>query len=445
MASLSATNSLDALSGTSSQNVTMSYTALSQSIARYSSIPPGDEIRNIFVVLATLGANLIPLGVINFHDLPPAQAAVSQAFSAESPGLAKRYGELEDSLQAVVTCAMVFCSECHPMPIHYGFGAGVLQDWEWAKACFTSEVCAALDRTIAALKGPRKSFWLLKKTPHGMDHFKPNPEKIRKKARNQHEKARENLAKRIDKRGFPPAKDKSFSVNSWWIPFATWDSPYCLLNSGHSWDDVVRWQMDPGRLLYAFIVQNEVNIRNGELMLVPAGPGECLVRWLEGLEGVPFKLVAESEFDLKKLNLSTSTKNTLLFLDERRDAYVIRDPGAGDSRRTAGGVLAESITFRLNSPPQSPDVRELATSSDHPVELDGGFVPQTTGGSSTALHQENTEPLETPVEEMTTLSIKPPPAYSKEPPDSKLTDSISKSWSMLKHKSTEAFKSKEFK
>jgi len=85
--------------------------------------------------------------------------------------------------------------------------------------------------------------------------------------------------------------------------------------------------MDPGRLLHAFVVGGHLMLREGEVMVIPAGPAECLVRWLEGLDGITFKLIPESKLDFRKLGLKSSTKKSMKNIGTQ-DAYAIRDAAA---------------------------------------------------------------------------------------------------------------------
>ncbi|KAF2759078.1 hypothetical protein EJ05DRAFT_485154 [Pseudovirgaria hyperparasitica] len=336
---------------------------MADAIALYRSKSPTDEISELFIVLATLGMYMVPLGVINLHDLDSARTAVRQAISVTSPTFATRYDALDEQLKGVITCALVLCAECYPMKIYHGFGVGVYNDWLWAAKCWESGTCTELDRIIAAVKDERKDFWLLRKVPTGMSRIQPIREKIPLKQRKDMVKAREDMAKRLEKKGFPQPHDKSFKINAWWIPFATWDSAFLLYNEGHSFERSVRWQTDPGRLLYAFIVDRELNLRDGELMLVPAGPGECLVRWLEGLQGMGIKIVPEVDLNIKGLGLSSSTRDTLHF-HGRQDAYVIRDHHSAPRRPSAPHL------------PTTHYVAKTISSPSHMVEMPGDTTHQ---------------------------------------------------------------------
>jgi hypothetical protein len=393
-----------------------------QSLSDFKASTAVDDTTDIYVVLATLGVHLFPLNVINFHDLPQARQAVLDSLTCTCSQLSDRFIALAPNLQDVVTCGMIFSAECYPMPIYFGFGAAARQEWTWATECFEKETCQRLHASLAVLKETleRKEFWLLKKSPVGMDKITPRPTKWIKKERKDLEKAREELVTKLTKRGFPQPKDKSFSVNSWWIPFATWDSEFALFNEGQTFQRAVRWQCDPGRLLYAFIVNREINLREGELMLVPAGPAEVLVRWLEGLNGISLKVVPEGELEFQKLKLGSSARNTLQFMS-RQDAYVIRDAKA------VSNPFIAPVLSPVSSPclPQSPQISQLETHRPLPANTaelpaDVIMIPATKSpegpGASTPQTSTPSASASQPTRSNTVISVDhPPPAYSKNP------------------------------
>ena len=127
--------------------------------------------------------------------------------------------------------------------------------------------------------------------------------------------------------GHPQPRDHSFRVVSRHIPFATWNSPFTFKNSGHYFEDFLRWQMDPGRLLHAWTIGGHLDLMNGEMMWIPPGIPECLARWLQGLPGTTFKLVLGSAFDYSHLRFSPATRRIMLE-GGFESVKAVRDPQA---------------------------------------------------------------------------------------------------------------------
>lgn len=129
-------------------------------------------------------------------------------------------------------------------------------------------------------------------------------------------------------------------------------------------------------MLYAFVAGGHLNLREGEAVIVPAGPAECLVRWLEGLDGMTFKLLDETDLNFKKLGLKSSTKRSNKNLCVR-DAYAIRDQAAVTKRTMQ---LAESNTTPASPPPSNdvppmPNMPKFPNVSSPPGSSNGNGSP----------------------------------------------------------------------
>lgn len=302
------------------------------------------QLDEALLVLSVLGQRLVVLEAINLAELPQAHAACRTACGqADSGDLLEHFDSLDGTLQYAVTAALFFCAACWPMHIYRGFGTGVLGNFLWGcphpqynvgqKAGFTS-----VDRIIAFLKSMPREVQLLTRLPHGLNRFTPSYEKNDKLERKRLMNAYRQFVREIEIKGHPQPRDGSFRIVSWHIPFATWNSPFTFKNSGHYWEDFLRWQMDPGRLLHAWTIGGHLDLNYGEMMWLPPGVSECLARWLVGLSGTTFKLVPSSALDYSLLKLTLETRKIMLE-DGFETVKAVRDPQA-ESRKP---VMAQNI------------------------------------------------------------------------------------------------------
>lgn len=318
------------------------------------------QLDEALLVLSVLGQRLVVLEAINLAELPQAHAACRTACGqADSGDLLEHFDSLDGTLQYAVTAALFFCAACWPMHIYRGFGTGVLGNFLWGcphpqynigqKAGFNS-----VDRLIAFLKSMPREVQLLTRLPHGLNRFTPSYEKNDKMERKRLMNAYRQFVREIEAKGHPQPRDGSFRIVSWHIPFATWNSPFTFKNSGHYWEDFLRWQMDPGRLLHAWTIGGHLDLNYGEMMWLPPGISECLARWLVGLSGTTFKLVPSSALDYSHLRLTPETRKIMLE-DGFETVKAVRDPQA-ESRKP---VMAQNIF--VPAPP--PVVRKPSVAS----------------------------------------------------------------------------------
>lgn len=322
------------------------------------------------IVLAVLGARLVGLGAVNQAQVRAADGAVRQAFqNVAGSRYLERYSRLERSVQIGAMCGLAFCAECYPMHVWRGFGAAVRSQWDWAIFWKVRLPWELLDKSILFFKSAPRSFTLLKNAPEGMDRIKPverqmaKEDKRRWKDNKKDRKALEDeksaFVKRVEKKGFPQPVDGSFAITSWSVVFASWESHHAAMNEGHSFDNILRHQADPGRLLHAFVAGGHLNLREGECVVIPAGPAAILVRWLEGLEGTTFRLVREEDLDFKKVGLTTKK---LVHSVMERDAYAVRDAKAVARKEerergraeAAAKVTAASRVAAISGPSSGP-------------------------------------------------------------------------------------------
>ena len=302
-----------------------------------SKVTVATQIDETLLVLSVLGQRLVLLEVVNLGELPQALAICRTACSqADSGDLLACFDTLDGTLQYTVTAALFFCAACWPMHIYRGFGTGVLNNFLWG--CLHPDHRVAqtggftlVDRWIAFLKSMPREVQLLNRIPNGLSRIVPTYGKNERMERRRLMNAYKQLIREIEAKGHPQPRDRSFRVVSWHIPFATWNSPFTFKSSGHSCEDSIRWQMDPGRLLHAWTIGGHLDLNYGEMMWLPPGVAESIARWLVGLPGTTFKLLPSSAFDYSHLRLSDDTRRVILE-EGFETVKAVRDPQAEHRR-----------------------------------------------------------------------------------------------------------------
>jgi hypothetical protein len=268
-------------------------------------------IPDIFLVHATLGQRLLALNVINHAALPEAHKAVRESFSIgdEEDELRDEFDDADEVVQYTIVCSMVFCAECWPMHIWQGFGCGVLNNTMWAYMQNCNTTCKKVDLSIAALKSKLHGWQLFTKSPMRIGQSYPIFGEIDKEWRKQTLGIMADFVGQLEKHGFPqplPPNDH-IRVSSWTLPFATWGgSMYGDL--GHCYEPLCNYQCDPGRLLYSWTVGRRAELRPGEALVLVNEITWALAEWLEGLQGMTFKVLKDTEVDFSKMKFKNSTK-----------------------------------------------------------------------------------------------------------------------------------------
>ncbi|KAF5973927.1 atrophin-1 interacting protein 2 WW domain-containing protein [Fusarium bulbicola] len=264
----------------------------------------------IYLVFASLGQRLMALDAVNYDALPQALAAVKVAMDISEDDLTFELERLDPILQYLIACGFMFCAACHPMPIYYGYGCGVMNDTNWSNPEKPTYWNLDIDQAIAYLKSVPHPFQLLKKSPSRIGHSEPYYEKYDKKSLKTEAAVVADIFKQVDKVGYPqplPPND-NIRINTWSMPFATYGGSTMYANVGHDTSGIMAWQLDPGRFLYAWTVGERADLRPGEAVLVQDEHIGALASWLEGLNGITFKVLLDSDLDWSKLKLKSSTK-----------------------------------------------------------------------------------------------------------------------------------------
>ncbi|KAL5591809.1 hypothetical protein FOVSG1_010698 [Fusarium oxysporum f. sp. vasinfectum] len=270
----------------------------------------GAGVDEIYLVFASLGQRLMALDVINYDALPQALAAVKVAMDISEDALTFELERLDPILQYLIACAFMFCAACHPMPIYYGYGCGVMNDTNWSNPENPTYWNLDIDQAIAYLKSVPHPFQLLKKSPSRIGHSEPYYEKYDKKTLKAEAAVVADIFKQIEKVGYPqplPPND-GIRINTWSMPFATYGGSVIYANVGHDTSPIMTWQLDPGRFLYAWTIGERADLRPGEAVLLQDEHIGALASWLEGLNGITFKVLLDSDLDWSKIKLKSSTK-----------------------------------------------------------------------------------------------------------------------------------------
>ena len=357
------------------------------------------QIDEVFLVLAHLGEAILPLGIFNkdyyLQTLGEVQASIASCSEEMNELLTMAWAELDAELQYVCTAGFTICACYSPMPVYRGFGACVLGDWDWAcpdmkhleekarkKAIRTiygfkqkvdpqptKSVFVAFDQVIQILQVKAMAF--LEKRPilsSFSDHqprFGPKPKKEAKDDLSLFE----DWIKQMERRGHPTPKGSR--LTSWGIPFATWTSQYSchVLKTEKDCETIMCNQMDPGRLLHAFVCRGGLNLEEGQVLLLPPrSPAESLTCWLEGLPGTSHKTVKWEDLDTEyfetKLSKSLKKKIGRYPLPTQ---YAVRDPQASSRPGLPHSSSSRAILEHPNTvspPPYSPITKN--SSSDRP-------------------------------------------------------------------------------
>lgn len=304
------------------------------------------------------------------------------------------------------------------MQVYRGFGACVFGDWDWGcpdiayleekarkrairtfygikqkvDAQPTRSVFLAFDQVIQILQV--KSIAFLARRPPGGSFAE---QQARYGARPKKEvkddiELLEDWVKQLERRGHPAPTGGRLS--SWGIPFASWTSPYSchIMKSHKDCESLLTCQMDPGRLLHAFVSRGNLNLDEGQvLLLLPRSPAESLVCWLQGLPGTTHKIIKwqdlETEYLEKKISKSLRKKLSIGRYPLPTQ-FAIKDPDA------VRPPLATSISspavlgnaYAISPPAYSPSASELHNDSSRRqvAELGSPDARELSGSPATA-------------------------------------------------------------
>ncbi|KAK4503997.1 hypothetical protein PRZ48_004912 [Zasmidium cellare] len=373
------------------------------------------HVDDVFLVLALLGEALIPLEI--FDDTHYAGTLAEVRASIATCGhatLVNMFDKLEDELQYLCTAALTVCAVFTPMHVYRGFGACVFGDWLWGcpdfgylekKAKKDTSVFAkvpdpqpnrptllAFDRAIQVLQVKSISFLKLRPSISGFSDWQPRFKLRPKKEVSEDMSLCKDWAKQLEKRGHPGPP--GMKVSSWGMPWAGWLSEFnCRFTK--DWEEVMLNQMDPGRLLHAFLCRGSLNLHDGQILALPPGTSaESLACWLAGRPAMTHKIFRWECFQTSEFEKKVGKKMTArLGRHPLPSNFVIRNPNASTSTPVSKRKSTPTLSTKA-PPPYSPSLtdEELSPSptstlqsaveigSSDPVELDSSEKPS---GSST--------------------------------------------------------------
>lgn len=297
------------------------------------------QIDEVFLVLAHLGEAILPLGVFNkdyyLQTLGDVKASLA---SCGNEMLVTVWEELDAELQYCCCAGLTFCAHFGPAPVYRGFGACVLSDWDWGcpdlayleekarkKAIRTvygikqktdpqptRSVFEAFDQVIQILQVKPMAFFVKRPPVSGFTEQPRFGVRPKKEVKGDLDLL-EDWVHQIVRRGHPmPAGQQT---TTWGFPYATWtsESNYYILRSEKDCETLMLNQMDPGRLLHAFVCRRAASLDEHSMyLLLPRSAAESLLCWLEGLPGMNHKIIKWDDLETdafeKKISKSLRKK-----------------------------------------------------------------------------------------------------------------------------------------
>ena len=212
----------------------------------------------------------------------------------------------------------------------------MINEWLWGHPTQPNNAeITSMDRCISLLKAGLGQE-VLKRYPAGLSQMTP---RLKKKLKDHlllsDEKfsvlqGKSDLCK---KKGPPQPKNKSFKVTEMIWPWSTYSSEFSLQNK-FTTDlaqliQLVEWQQDPGRMIYAFTIGGFLDLRPGQLL--DALDNEItmsILWWLLGLNGTIFKLVWQAELDITHWELPCrQTRQEAAMVESKLVKGCLRDSG----------------------------------------------------------------------------------------------------------------------
>ena len=366
------------------------------------------QMDEVFLVLAHLGEAILPLGVFNkdyyLQTLGDVKASLA---SCGNEMLVMAWEELDAELQYCCTAGFSFCAHFSPTPVYRGFGACVLSDWDWAcpdmayleekarkKAIRTvygvkqktdpqptRSVFQDFDQAIQILQVKPLSFFVKRPPVSGFTEQPRFHARAKKEVKNDFDLL-EDWLHQVVRRGHPAPSGTR--ITNWGFPYATWtsESNYHILKSEKDCETLMLNQMDPGRLLHAFVCKRAASLdEHSMFLLLPRSAAESLLVWLEGLPNMNHRIIAWSDLDTesfeKKISKSLRKKIGQHPLPIK---YAVRHPNASARPELHVSESSPAVLEHPNTvspPPYSPIHRAngVANAPHHPQRERASTVP----------------------------------------------------------------------
>ncbi|USW53572.1 hypothetical protein Slin15195_G068910 [Septoria linicola] len=345
------------------------------------------DIDDVFLVLALIGEALLPLGVLDESQYHGTLSAVQTAVaSCGNAIIGNVFEKMTDELKYLLVAGLTLCAHFAPMHVFRGFGSCVFNDWDWGcpdadhlerkvkkeTSVFSKKpdpqpnrpILLAFDRLIQVLQVKTVAFLSRRPSISGFAEQQPRYTPRPKKEIKDNLSLCEDWFHELEKRGHPAPTGTT--VSSWGMPYATWTSQFsCQLTKDP--EVVMLNQMDPGRLVHAFLCRDALNLHDGELMILPpATPAEALVCWLTGLPGMTHRIVTWDLFDTVKFEKKAGKKLSSKIGNYPLPAkYVLRDPNVPRAAITTPRLaIYTPVEATSSAPPPYSASPERPTTSD---------------------------------------------------------------------------------
>ncbi len=295
---------------------------------------------DILVVMGVLGEKLLTLGAVNDQWLPFAREEVLRCLRIKGEPFRAIFEEdMEDAMQYAVTAGMFLCAGCWPLPIYRGFGACVLNEWLWASPDpayprDNDPETTKFDDCVALLKTVPQGRDVLTRYPLGLNQMTATCNKDEKYP----ELAfyLEHRNKEVKKRGMPQPWDGSFFFTDIIWPWSTYDSNFALQNRfSYSFSEIsnmLRWQQDAGRMIYAFTIGGFLDLQPGQMIEPTSDIASSILWWLFGFSGTTFKLIRQCDLNITHWKMKAKYQRQwdlgLMNIYAVRDEYLVQQQNA---------------------------------------------------------------------------------------------------------------------
>jgi hypothetical protein len=216
----------------------------------------------------------------------------------------------------------------------------------------------------------------------------------------------------INRDGYGQPKDQHIApIRNVKVPEAFWMDPDLYNNGNRHGLRTLRWQYDPGRLLFGWVKWNRADVPPGEAMLLTAPHVGALAKWLEGLRNIKFKVLRDDELDYSRIIFPAPVRQILI--EDTGNEYGIRGEACCavcDPKFYPAGI---SVPLDQHKNPTTTqelpgDMRRIASLAGESTEITSSNASPQVGSypRSTAIPTDDAPP---PYTQLTTLSVRRKP------------------------------------
>jgi hypothetical protein len=263
-----------------------------------------DDDRNSFIVFGRMGIVLLNLGIVIADAIPAARDEVQWCFRVRSEGMSKIFdNEIDEHLQYAASIGFFFSAVCWPVDIFSGFGTALLSNMDWKERVSLGHSRNRVWNCMSPLKQATYRTRLFTTVPRDVDQLRSHAQGYDQKGVYKVKRLINKMRDEIGSHGYPQLKSGSLTVSDISVPFARYSSKSCFRNIlNESWEDIwpiIKAGQDPGELLYTYTIEKRLDLAPGEIIVPVDRMDFILLSWLEGLEGMTFRLMGDHMFDDK--------------------------------------------------------------------------------------------------------------------------------------------------